>query len=158
MSRYKRNQSLPSDASRFEPPKETPTVEGHPGTDFPATNETAEQTLKRIERERARVNMSETPPYSFGGEPVKWEPKDPKDIGVQPPTLGRIVIFVPDETDLITKQNEAGRLPAIITRVNDNGTVNLKVFCDWMFNQWKPEVPFSLDENEPFSWHWPPRV
>lgn len=142
----------------FEPPKETPTVEAvgltvQPGTDFiveapvkidgpiPSGVDPA-QSIQFIPLPKGDTVV-------FGG--------DPGPGYIQPPSLGRIVIFIPDEDDLLCKQNGAERLPAIVTRVNDNGTVNLKIFCDWMNNQWRPDVPFSPSEDM-FSWHWPPRV
>lgn len=40
---------------------------------------------------------------------------------IQKPTIGRIVFFVTEEEET---------LPGIITKVNDDGTINLRVFTN----------------------------
>lgn len=166
--------AFPPNASRFDPPKEV-TLAGDLAKmeatlkEGPPKEEMKLVGSAQIPGQPAPVVLpgSHTLPLHAGDDGSKTNSSGPNlrpfggDPGpgyISPPSICRVVVFVPDESDLLCKQNGAERLPAIITRVNDNGTVNLKIFCDWMGNQWRPEVPFSEDENEPFSWHWPPRV
>lgn len=64
------------------------------------------------------------------------------------PTVGRIVHYVDPES----YDHDA----AIVTKVNGDGTVNLKVFGP-TDTEWRAtEIPESNDHIA-FTWHWPER-
>lgn len=85
-----------------------------------------------------------------------------QESNFQKPSIGRIVIYVADEKDLLCQQNGATECPAIVTRVLPGSeeaghAINLKAFTDGYPNEWRPDVPYSA-EPIPYSWHWPERV
>jgi len=85
------------------------------------------------------------------------------------PSIGRIVIFV-EQSHLERETNQpAVAKAAIVSAVNEDGTVDLHVFqpvtsATHRGSPYSPvtavgRVPFSeIDTKSPGSWHWPPRV
>lgn len=80
------------------------------------------------------------------------------------PTVGRIVHYLTDRSPVTPNHTWPAPSAAIITGVNDDGTVNLAVFPDryGTQGQYTPRamgVP-QLDEGlpiQPTCWCWPPR-
>lgn len=75
------------------------------------------------------------------------------------PSIGRIVRFVPSESDDESRNNGAKLLPAVIVRTwedtsYENDELNLKVLTDGAVDTWRTSVPYSA-EMKPYSWHWP---
>jgi hypothetical protein len=64
----------------------------------------------------------------------------------QKPTIGRIVLF---------KTEEGETLPAIITRVNEDGLVNLRVFTNNEHNQFAVLLPNVEHGKKEKQWSWP---
>lgn len=80
----------------------------------------------------------------------------------QKPSVGRIVMFVPNEDDQETRHNQAEILPAVVVRTwedtsYENDEVNLKVLTDGPADTWRTSVPYN-SEKKPGTWHWPERV
>ncbi|MGW4108546.1 hypothetical protein [Streptomyces sp. NPDC004976] len=80
---------------------------------------------------------------------------------VQKPSVGRIVL-VPAEP---TMNNGADVAPAIITRVWNDSTINVRVLLDsqnapeWRTSLVHTDALEGLDGNaSPHRWAWPPRV
>jgi hypothetical protein len=71
------------------------------------------------------------------------------------PSVGRIVLYRVSGADSSRlRANGATILPAMIVRVHDNGTVNLKVFCDGPLDEW---IVLIEEGNAPGRWEWPNR-
>ena len=89
---------------------------------------------------------------------------------------GRIVHFVPEialsgmrDGKALTGRRPGRHIPAIITRVWPNGSVNLTVFPDWAGDRdeypgaggsgmsWETTVSYDPDKG-PRTWHWPERA
>ena len=73
------------------------------------------------------------------------------------PTIGRIVIYKTrvNEITVALGSPETKEFPGIITRVNEDGTVNIFVFPDLhatTFSHCKGNV---TEGSEPGQWHWP---
>lgn len=81
------------------------------------------------------------------------EPKETSfNISPQTPSPGRIVFF--------RAGNSAEESPAIVTRVWENGLVNLTVFPDGSapYNVGSVDFYDHPTEKPGFAWRWPPRV
>jgi hypothetical protein len=77
----------------------------------------------------------------------------------KPYSIGRVVMFVPNDYDAQSLNNGATVLPAIIVRTwegtgYENDEVNLKVFTDSELDVWRTSIPHS-ETKEPGTWHWP---
>ncbi len=80
------------------------------------------------------------------------------------PTIGRIVHYNTDDTDLFkmkaAKQinggcNEAKVLPAIVVAVWSEECVNLRVVTDGNLDLWRTSV---TQGDKPGQWNWPEKV
>lgn len=78
------------------------------------------------------------------------------------PSVGRIVSFYPQESDLDSRGNgiEVGQpIPAVITRVWSDTVVNLRVLADSSGSlPWRTSVTLRTNPDHVFSWAWPERV
>ena len=74
----------------------------------------------------------------------------------QSPSVGRIVHF--DSPDRGQRGYSADPVPAIITRVWDETTVDLTVFRNMMEPLPLAGVRLSLDPGYGMRWFWPPRA
>lgn len=78
------------------------------------------------------------------------------------PSIGRIVIYcVPTDERKAPFGNEAEFLPAIITRVWTDSTINLKIIADGPYDYWRTSV--TLDDSgeipqQMYTWRWPELV
>lgn len=72
------------------------------------------------------------------------------------PGVGRIVLFVPNPSRMETYKDRFP-IPAIITAVHKNDTVNLQAFRNDHGSVFKKCVDYS-EAKEMDTWHWPPRV
>lgn len=75
------------------------------------------------------------------------------------PTVGRIVLVPMDPA----MNNGADQAPAVITRVWDDGSVNVHVLPDGNVTEWRTSLVQvdDLDDRNDDSrhvWMWPPRV
>lgn len=73
------------------------------------------------------------------------------------PSNGRVVHFTG------TVPTDPSDIPAMIVKVNEDGTVNLRVFYNRSnlgSNEWEQEVPYGeLSDKPPLrTWHWPPQI
>lgn len=76
------------------------------------------------------------------------------------PSLGRIVIYRYHPTELCAHTNGAIECPAVIVRVWNERTVNLKLIEDGPMDSWRTSV-LAEDENAagtPGRWSWPVKV
>lgn len=74
--------------------------------------------------------------------------KDQKPGKTQKPTVGRIVHFLTEEGET---------LPAIITKVNEDGKVNLRLFTNNNQNQFAPLIGNVEHGKKEKQWSWPTR-
>lgn len=72
------------------------------------------------------------------------------------PSVGRIVHF--DSPDNEQRGHTQDPVPALITRVIDEHTVDLLVFRNMMDPLGLAEVVFSENPTDGMRWFWPPRV
>lgn len=77
----------------------------------------------------------------------------------QQPSVGRIVLVPMNPAD----NNGADRAPAVITRVWNERTINVRVLGDSHAVDWRTSLGYveSLDDLETgqlHTWSWPPRV
>lgn len=83
-------------------------------------------------------------------------------MSTQKPSIGRIVHYNPHPNDLMVIQAMGGYstapAAAIITAVNSDTSVNLKVITDGPHDLWKPYVMLAQESGEVYSWEWPPRT
>ena len=80
-------------------------------------------------------------------------------VPAQKPSVGRIVIYTPEEP-YNTEKSKLQGWPAIITHVWGDSCVNLHVLQDGSYGAPYP-LPTSVTYSEskaPRSWSWPPRV
>jgi hypothetical protein len=76
---------------------------------------------------------------------------------VQNPAVGRIVIFVQPATE--QPVNGTREHPAIITRVWNDGLVNLQVFYDAAPVEARTSVgPYDVEAPDGWGWRWPERT
>jgi hypothetical protein len=78
---------------------------------------------------------------------------------MQKPSLGRIVL-VKTPVFPVSINNGGDVAPAIITRVNSDTSVNVRVLCDSDETLWKTSLVLVDDEAQAIGYHcyWPPRV
>jgi hypothetical protein len=74
------------------------------------------------------------------------EPK--KSTKVQKPTIGRTVHFLTEEGET---------LPAVVTQVHEDGTVNLRAFTNNDFSPPAILIKNVSEGNNDRQWSWPPR-
>jgi hypothetical protein len=82
----------------------------------------------------------------------------------QKPSIGRIVHYVRGVNTAYGVEAATGvHDPAIVTSINDNGTLNLVTFSDSSSGDkypvwWREEVAEDQTGANPNSWHWPEQV
>jgi hypothetical protein len=72
------------------------------------------------------------------------------------PSVGRTVLVQTDPAS----NNGADVAPAVVSRVNDDGTVNVRVLNDWHSIDWRQNLEIHdkrPDDAGNAAW-WPPRV
>ena len=74
----------------------------------------------------------------------------------QLPTIGRIVHF--DSPDKGQRGYSADPVPAIITAVREDGSVDLTIFRNMMEPLPLANVQFSTNPTAGMRWFWPPRA
>lgn len=72
------------------------------------------------------------------------------------PTPSRMVLYRIHRADRVARSIVGDVLPAVVIRVNDDGSVNLKVFNDLGID-FVVQHSFHGEEGEG-RWSWPPRV
>lgn len=83
----------------------------------------------------------------------------PVPVQTQRPSKGRIVLYNHRDRDQDGQPIEMEESVGIVTKVNDDGSVNLQLLMDMAYHL----SPIAYVEHDPIgkkpcTWHWPPRV
>ncbi len=104
--------------------------------------EKSKEADKTKKQEEAKDGEAKTTAEPQGKE------EDKKIIKIQKPCVGRIVHFAIEKDEI---------LPAIIVGVNDDETVNLRVFTNGEFAQAAMLLRNVKEGTKEKQWSWPPR-